>query len=79
MTDRHTARYMNYMTSSVSLPEGPIDSRIMLVGGHKVMLDADLADLYGVPTGALVQAVKRNLQRFPRTSCFSLRNRRLKP
>ena len=36
-----------------------------LVRGHKVMLNADLATLYGVETRALVQAVKRNLARFP--------------
>ena len=33
--------------------------------GHRVILDADLAELYGVPTKALVQAVKRNPERFP--------------
>jgi hypothetical protein len=36
------------------------------------MLDVDLADLYGVTTGALVQAVKRNLRRFPTDFMFSL-------
>jgi ORF6N domain-containing protein len=36
------------------------------------MLDADLADLYGVPTRALVQAVKRNLERFPSDFMFQL-------
>jgi hypothetical protein len=60
------------MTNSASLPEGRIASRIMLVGGHRVLLDADLADLYRVPTGALVQAVKRNLQRFPGDFMFQL-------
>jgi len=38
-----------------------------------IMLDADLADLYGVPTGALVQAVKRNLRRFPQDFMFQLK------
>ena len=36
------------------------------------MLDADLADLYGVPTGALVQAMKRNRSRFPQDFAFQL-------
>jgi ORF6N domain len=45
--------------------EPGIESKILLVRGHKVMLDKDLAELYGVPTKALNQAVKRNLQRFP--------------
>jgi len=37
------------------------------------MLDADLADLYGVPTKALNQAVRRNLERFPADSMFKFR------
>jgi hypothetical protein len=45
---------------------------ILLVRGHKVMLDADLATLYGVETRALVQAVKRNLARFPDDFMFQL-------
>ncbi|MBI5480786.1 MAG: ORF6N domain-containing protein [Deltaproteobacteria bacterium] len=45
---------------------------ILLVRGHKVMLDADLAALYGVETRALVQAVKRNLDRFPEDFMFQL-------
>lgn len=45
---------------------------IHAVRGHKVMLDADLAELYGVPTKALVQAVKRNLGRFPVDFVFQL-------
>ena len=42
-----------------------IASRILLLRGQRVMLDADLAELYGVPTKALSQAVKRNSRRFP--------------
>ena len=38
---------------------------VFLVRGEKIMLDADLADLYGVATKVLNQAVKRNLDRFP--------------
>jgi hypothetical protein len=38
---------------------------IVMVRGQKVILDSDLADLYGVATKALVQAVKRNRSRFP--------------
>ena len=45
---------------------------ILLVRGHKVMLDTDLAALYGVETRALVQAVKRNLRRFPEDFMFQL-------
>ncbi len=42
-----------------------IESRIFLLRGHKVMLIPDLANLYDVQPRALVQAVKRNLERFP--------------
>jgi len=52
-----------------------IESRILLVRGHKVMVDADLAELYGVPTKALNQAVKRNLGRFPDDFLFRLSRR----
>jgi hypothetical protein len=55
-----------------SLPITQIASRIVLVRGHKVMLDADLADLYGVHTKVLIQSVKRNLKRFPPDFMFRL-------
>jgi ORF6N domain len=42
-----------------------VEQHILLIRGHKVLLDAGLAALYEVPTKALVQAVKRNLERFP--------------
>jgi len=45
----------------------------VLIRGQKVMLDADLAALYHVPTRVLVQAVKRNLARFPGDFMFQLR------
>jgi hypothetical protein len=47
------------------VPDGVIERQIYCLRGHNVMLDADLAHLYGVTTGALNQAVKRNLDRFP--------------
>jgi ORF6N domain len=49
-----------------------IAERILAIRAHRVMLDADLADLYGVGTKALVQAVKRNLERFPPDFMFQL-------
>lgn len=49
-----------------------IKSRIYQVKGYKVMLDVDLAELYEVPTKALKQAVKRNLDRFPEDFMFEL-------
>lgn len=42
-----------------------IEERIFLIRGKRVMLDSDLAKLYGVPTKALLQAVRRNILRFP--------------
>jgi hypothetical protein len=47
-----------------------IESLIHVIRGQKVMVDADLADLYGVPTGALNQAVRRNTERFPADFAF---------
>jgi phage regulator Rha-like protein len=49
-----------------------IAGAILLLRGEKVMLDADLATLYGVETKALVRAVKRNLGRFPEDFMFQL-------
>ena len=52
-----------------------IEKQILFVRGHKVMLDSDLADLYGVPTKVLNQAVKRNKERFPSDFMFRLTKR----
>ena len=49
-----------------------IERRIFLVRGQKVMLDFDLAKLYGVEPRALKQAVRRNLDRFPADFMFEL-------
>ena len=49
-----------------------IESKILLIRGHKVMLDRDLARLYGVETKVLNQAVKRNSSRFPEDFMFQL-------
>ena len=51
---------------------GQIESRIFLIRGQKVMLDSDLAELYGVQTKVLNQAVKRNTERFPSDFTFQL-------
>lgn len=49
----------------VVIPLERITQAILLIRGQKVMLDTDLAELYGVETGALNRAVKRNIKRFP--------------
>ena len=51
---------------------GPIETRILTLRGQRVMLDADLAQLYAVPTKGLVRAVKRNAARFPADFMFQL-------
>lgn len=56
------------------IPLELIEKKILLIRGHKVMLDSDLAELYGVATKVLVQAVKRNLNRFPDDFMFQLNN-----
>jgi len=54
------------------IPVDRIEKAILLIRGQKVMLDADLAELYDVETKVLVQAVKRNLERFPEDFMFQL-------
>jgi len=54
------------------VPMESIERSIFFIRGQKVMLDADLAKLYGVPTKVLNQAVKRNIERFPLDFMFQL-------
>ncbi len=58
-------------TAEIASPD-LIERRIHIVRGQRVMLDSDLADLYGTTTMALNQAVKRNLDRFPDDFSFHL-------
>lgn len=50
----------------------PVESLILTIRGQKVIMDSDLAGIYGVPTKALNQAVKRNRERFPADFMFQL-------
>jgi len=54
------------------IPQGTIENKIFMIRGHKVMLDRDLARLYGVPTKRLNEQVKRNRSRFPQDFMFRL-------
>ncbi|WP_407897165.1 ORF6N domain-containing protein [Ferrigenium sp. UT5] len=63
------------MTNEIIAIES-VAQRILVLRGKKVMVDADLAELYGVPTKALNQAVHRNLERFPAVLCFSLHKKK---
>lgn len=51
------------------MPASDITRAILILRGHRVLLDAELAALYGVPTKAFNQAVKRNAERFREDSC----------
>ena len=62
-------------TKHVAVPVGLIDRRIYLIRGQKVMLDADLAELYQVETKALNRAVKRNADRFPKDFILQISSR----
>jgi len=53
------------------VPIEVIEKKILLIGGQKMMLDSDLAALYGVETKMLVRAVKRNLERSLMISWYS--------
>jgi len=63
------------MTESINttgVPEEVVLNKIFEIRNQKVMLDRDLAELYGVETKALKQAVKRNIKRFPKDFMFEM-------
>jgi len=60
------------MKNNILIPADIIENKIFLIRGKKVMLDKDLAILYGVETKVLNQAVKRNIDRFPEDFMFQL-------
>ena len=60
------------MMPSQIIPQEVIASKILLFRGEPVILDSDLAKLYGVQTKVINQAVKRNIQRFPKDFMFQL-------
>jgi hypothetical protein len=59
-------------SSQALVPAERIERSILLIRDHKVMLDSELAKLYEVTVGALNQAVKRNIERFPDDFMFQL-------
>ena len=59
-------------TAHLAIPPQLIERRIYLIRGQKVMLDAELAELYRVENRALIQAMKRNIERFPGDFMFQL-------
>ena len=62
----------NLTTSSLAVSVQIVERKIYLIRGHKVMIDVDLAELYGVPTKVLNQQVQRNRKRFPEDFMFQL-------
>ncbi len=61
--------------NSEIVPNSAIENRIFVIRGHKVMISVHLAELYGVETRTLNQAVKRNTRRFPSDFMFQLSER----
>lgn len=60
------------VTNCDNLVAIPIENRIIIIRGQHIMVDRDLAELYGVDTRSLNQAVKRNIDRFPETFRFQI-------
>lgn len=61
-------------STAILIPQERIESRILLIRGMKVILDSDLAELYGVPTFRLNEQVRRNTDRFPEDFMFRMTN-----
>lgn len=64
---------MTEKTDRPAIPDEKISSKIYFIRDKKIMLDEDLAELYGVTTGNLNKAVKRNISRFPEDFMFQLK------
>jgi len=58
--------------NAIMLPDEVVMTKIFIIREQKVMIDRDLAELYGVLTGNLNKAVKRNIKRFPEDFMFQL-------
>ncbi len=63
---------MNQYNDHIAIPDEYLALKIYLIRGKKVMLDMDLAELYGVETKNLKRAVRRNIERFPEDFMFEL-------
>ncbi len=68
---------MTIENAGILIPDDIISNKIFLIREVKVMFDKDLAELYGVSTGNLNKAVKRNIKRFPEDFMFQLNNEEL--
>jgi hypothetical protein len=72
-TERPLARNSRPRSQQALIADG-IEHAILVLRGHKVLLDTDLAAMYGVAAKVLNQAVKRNIERFPSDFMFQLRS-----
>lgn len=63
---------MNRLQDHIVITDEKVLSKIYLIRGHKVMIDKDLSELYGVETKRLKEQVKRNIERFPEDFMFEL-------
>lgn len=63
---------LSAINNQILIPDGQIEQTILLIRGHRVMLDSDLARVYGVTTKRLNEQVKRNHARFPDDFMFQL-------
>jgi hypothetical protein len=80
MTERKRpdpATAANKTAGAAIMPIGKIERAILLVRGERVILDADLAELYGVATKRLNEQVRRNIDRFPDDFVFQLNRNEL--
>jgi hypothetical protein len=66
------------MKAKVMVLTRRVETKIQVIRGHRVILDSDLAELYGVPVKRLNEQVKRNAQRFPSDFVFQLKVRELR-
>ena len=60
------------MENEILTPQIKIEDKILVIRGQHVMIDRDLAELYGVETKRLNEQVRRNIERFPEEFCFQL-------
>ena len=65
------------MSNEITTPDEVVMNKIYVIRGKKIMIDRDLAELYGVETRTLNQAVRRNEQRFPEDFMFQMTSKEL--
>ena len=65
------------MSKAITVTENVITNKIVVIRGQKVMLDFDLAEMYGVETKRLKEQVKRNIERFPEDFMFEMTDKEL--